>query len=112
TSYSAATHFEGVTVSTQPKIDTPLQTKWLPKLLGFDYEISYNKGSENVVADALSRLTHGGELNSLMILIYKRSLQAREAAIEMVKFHITGAQNRMKKYVDLKRSEGEFALGM
>ncbi|GKE19008.1 putative mitochondrial protein, partial [Tanacetum coccineum] len=28
--------------------------KWLPKLLGYDYEIIYKKGSENVVVDALS----------------------------------------------------------
>ncbi|GJX34500.1 putative mitochondrial protein [Tanacetum coccineum] len=49
------------------RLTTPFQAKWLPKLLGFDYEISYNKGSENVVADAMSRLTNGGELNSLVL---------------------------------------------
>ncbi|GJU67578.1 retrotransposable element Tf2 [Tanacetum coccineum] len=48
-------------------LTTPFQVKWLPKLFGFDYEISYNKESENVVADALSRLTSGGELNSLIL---------------------------------------------
>ncbi|GJX34499.1 retrotransposable element Tf2 [Tanacetum coccineum] len=41
-----------------------------------------------------------------------RSLQAREAAIEMIKFHITRAQDRMKKYADLRRSEREFDVGM
>ncbi|GJW06369.1 retrotransposable element Tf2 [Tanacetum coccineum] len=41
-----------------------------------------------------------------------RSLQAREAAIEMIKFHITRAQDRMKRYADLKRSEREFDVGM
>ncbi|GKA80245.1 retrotransposon-related protein [Tanacetum coccineum] len=49
------------------RVTTPFQAKWLPKLLGFDYEISYNKGSDNVVADALSRLTNGSELNSLIL---------------------------------------------
>ncbi|GJT31444.1 putative mitochondrial protein [Tanacetum coccineum] len=41
------------------RITTPFQSKWLPKLLGFDYEIVYKRGKEN---DALSRIAHGGEL--------------------------------------------------
>ncbi|GJT96692.1 reverse transcriptase [Tanacetum coccineum] len=39
-----------------------------------------------------------------------RSFQARENAIEMLKFYIKRAQDRMKKYADLSRSEGEFEL--
>nr|GEX37176.1 hypothetical protein [Tanacetum cinerariifolium] len=41
-----------------------------------------------------------------------RSLQARENAIEMLKFHIKRSQDRMKKYADLKRSKREFDVGM
>ncbi|GKB14846.1 reverse transcriptase [Tanacetum coccineum] len=41
-----------------------------------------------------------------------RSLQARESAINIAKFHITRAQNRMKKYLDLKKSKREFVVGM
>ncbi|GJV33332.1 putative mitochondrial protein [Tanacetum coccineum] len=48
------------------RLTTPFQTKWLPKLLGFDYEISYKSGSENVVADALLRISSGAELNELV----------------------------------------------
>ncbi|GJZ27288.1 retrotransposon-related protein [Tanacetum coccineum] len=47
------------------RLTTPFQTKWLPKLLGFDYEISYNKGTENIVADALSRVNTGSEFSGV-----------------------------------------------
>ncbi|GJZ20948.1 putative mitochondrial protein [Tanacetum coccineum] len=43
------------------KLTTPFQFKWLPKLR-YDYEVVYKKGSENVVADALSRMNSSGEL--------------------------------------------------
>jgi hypothetical protein len=35
-------------------ISSPEKQKWVTKLFGYDYEIIYNKGKENVVADALS----------------------------------------------------------
>lgn len=42
----------------QQKISTPFQQFWLSKLLGFDYEIQYKQGKENLAADALSRVTN------------------------------------------------------
>lgn len=39
----------------EQKISTPCQQKWLSKLMGYDYEIVYKRGQDNVVADALSR---------------------------------------------------------
>ncbi|GKA69210.1 putative mitochondrial protein [Tanacetum coccineum] len=46
------------------KLTTPFQLKWLPKLLGYDYEISYKKG----MADALSRVNQSGELLQITVL--------------------------------------------
>jgi hypothetical protein len=36
-------------------LSSPEQQKWVTKLFGYDYEIIYKKGKENVVVDALSR---------------------------------------------------------
>jgi hypothetical protein len=32
----------------------PREKKWVTKLFGYDYEIIYKKGKDNVVADAVS----------------------------------------------------------
>jgi len=37
------------------RLTTPFQHYWLSKLMGYDFEISYRRGKENVVANALSR---------------------------------------------------------
>ena len=42
------------------------QQVWLTKLLGFDYEIEYRKGKDNLVADALSKVSHQ-ELSALTL---------------------------------------------
>jgi hypothetical protein len=36
-------------------ISSPEQQKWVTKLFGYDYEIIYKKGKDNVVVDALSQ---------------------------------------------------------
>ncbi|GJU38056.1 ty3-gypsy retrotransposon protein [Tanacetum coccineum] len=41
--------------------------KWLPKLMGFDYEIVYKKGSKNGAADALSRVDTGSQLLQIVL---------------------------------------------
>jgi hypothetical protein len=40
------------------RLTTPWQHKALNKLMGLNFKILYKKGSENSVADALSRATH------------------------------------------------------
>ncbi|KAK8916726.1 hypothetical protein KSP39_PZI022713 [Platanthera zijinensis] len=44
----------------EQRISSPLQQKWVTKLLGYDYAIEYRPGKDNRVADALSRLPEGG----------------------------------------------------
>ncbi|GKE40194.1 retrotransposon-related protein, partial [Tanacetum coccineum] len=51
------------------KITTPTQMKWLPKLLGFDYEVMYKKGSDNGAADALSRVQTSKLFSMVTILV-------------------------------------------
>nr|GEZ65306.1 hypothetical protein [Tanacetum cinerariifolium] len=51
----------------EQRITTPAQMKWLPKLIGFDYEIVYKKGIENGAADALSRVDTCSQLLSMVL---------------------------------------------
>ena len=46
---------------------TQEQQKWVSKLLGYDYEITYKPERENFVADALSRVIGNPNLNTLFI---------------------------------------------
>jgi len=50
----------------EQRITTPAQTRWLPKLLGYNYTIEYKKGVENQAADSLS---HIGEVHFLSISV-------------------------------------------
>ncbi|CAM8999301.1 unnamed protein product [Rhodiola kirilowii] len=40
-------------------IHTPEQQKWLVKLMGYEFDVRYKPGKDNVVADALSRVPEG-----------------------------------------------------
>ncbi|GJV53751.1 gypsy/ty3 retroelement polyprotein [Tanacetum coccineum] len=60
-------------------ITSPAHMKWLPKLMGFDYEVVYNKGSDNGAADALLRVHTRGELLSLSYSFMTTDLAAKIA---------------------------------
>lgn len=47
----------------EQRILTPEQQKWMGKLVGFDYEITYKSGSANAAADGLSRRANSPCLN-------------------------------------------------
>ena len=46
------------------KTTTLAQQKWVLKMMGYDYQVIYKKGSNNVVADSLSRRPQG-ELHAI-----------------------------------------------
>lgn len=52
----------------EQKITTPLQHKYLAKLMGFTYTIEYKKGTENRVADALSRKEEECNLTQITVI--------------------------------------------
>jgi hypothetical protein len=39
----------------EQRLSSEEQQKWVTKILGYDFEIIYKKGKQNVVTDALSR---------------------------------------------------------
>ncbi|KAK9175296.1 hypothetical protein WN944_027302 [Citrus x changshan-huyou] len=52
----------------EQRISTPMQQKWLTKLIGYDFEIIFRSGRENKAADALSRLQESTE-NAMVMAI-------------------------------------------
>nr|GEV38848.1 reverse transcriptase [Tanacetum cinerariifolium] len=68
------------------RLTNPFQAKWLPKLLGFNYDISNKSGTENVVADALSRVSSGVELNALILTSITTDLlqQVKDNVMEVI----------------------------
>jgi hypothetical protein len=54
----------------EQRISSPKQQKWVAKIFGYDYEIIYKKGKDNVVVDALSRKYEDeGSLFSLSFIV-------------------------------------------
>jgi hypothetical protein len=54
----------------EQRISSQDKQKWVTKLFGYDYEIIYKKGKDNVVADALSRKYEDeGSLFSLSFIV-------------------------------------------
>ena len=51
-------------------VSSPTQQKWVRKLMGYDYEITYKKGTHNLVVDALSHtFDHNVSLSAISMPI-------------------------------------------
>lgn len=54
--FTIRTNQQSIKYILDQKLATPFQQKWLSKLAGFDFTVEYKRGTENNIADALSRL--------------------------------------------------------
>jgi len=68
--FQIKTNHQSLKYFLEQHISSPEQQKWVTKLFGYDYEIIYKKGKDNVVADALSRkYEEEGSLFSLSFIV-------------------------------------------
>jgi hypothetical protein len=68
--FQIKTYHQSLKYSLEQHISSPEQQKWVTKLFGYDYEIIYKKGKDNVVADALSqKYEDEGSLFSLSFIV-------------------------------------------
>ncbi|GKC06068.1 hypothetical protein Tco_0997678 [Tanacetum coccineum] len=94
--------------------------KWLPKLMGFDYEVTYKKGKDNIVADALSRREGNNECFSInvatiSIVLYDREKQTWEADDKLKDICVKLKEGQTKKHYswvnDLLLRKGKLVVG-
>ncbi|KAL4319444.1 hypothetical protein GQ457_18G018050 [Hibiscus cannabinus] len=76
---------------------TPSQQKWVVKMMGYDYEVQYRKGINNIVADVLSRKLAVVECNSLTM---------SKVSTELLFSVIVPAGVRISETVSLAQREG------
>jgi hypothetical protein len=53
--FKVKTNHDSLKYFLEQRLSSEEQQKWVTKILGYDFEIVYKKGKQNVVADALSR---------------------------------------------------------
>jgi hypothetical protein len=53
--FKVKTNHDSLKYFLEQRLSSEEQQKWVTKMLGYDFEIIYKKGKQNVVADALSR---------------------------------------------------------
>ncbi|GMI89824.1 hypothetical protein HRI_002651700 [Hibiscus trionum] len=86
TAYLVGRHFiirtdhQSLKFLTENQAITPFQEKWVIKMMGYDYEVQYRKGCNNVVADVLSRKPELGSLMNMGVSQVTTDLRERVMA--------------------------------
>jgi RNase H-like domain found in reverse transcriptase/Reverse transcriptase (RNA-dependent DNA polymerase)/Retroviral aspartyl protease/Integrase zinc binding domain len=106
----------------EQKINTPMQHKGLSKLLGLNYKIEYKKGIENKVADALSRIHHGGSSQDPVIHVVSELIPQwiedvklsylNDPWITKLKSQLSSSSDtHLSEYMGLIRYKGKICVG-
>jgi hypothetical protein len=53
--FKVKTNHDSIKYFLEQRLSLEEQQKWVTKILGYDFEIAYKKGKQNVVVDELSR---------------------------------------------------------
>ena len=89
-------------------------SKWLP-LAEWWFNTNYHTSTHSTpyaIVYGQSAPTHLPYLaGGSRVEVVNRTLQAREAAIKMLKFYLQRAQNRMRQQADKKRTDRQFIVG-
>lgn len=88
------------------RLSTPWQQKALTKLMGLRYKICYKKGTENRVADALSRVTNH-PTQQVMALSTVQPLWVQDLVDA---YHIDPATTKLLSALAVKSPQGHFSL--
>ncbi|GKE19387.1 putative mitochondrial protein, partial [Tanacetum coccineum] len=89
-------------VLTLPDFDKTFTVETDASGIGFDYELSYKSGAENIMADALSRITSGAELNALFLTSITTDLLQQNQTYKKDKYALVdGILRRKEKTVIL-----------
>ena len=78
--FKVKTNHDSLKYFLEQRLSSEEQQKWVTKMLGYDFEIIYKKGKQNVVADALSRKDEDVEVLLHVISILQPSwiIEARD----------------------------------
>ena len=78
--FKVKTDHESLKYFLEQRLSSEEQQKWVTKMLGYDFEIIYKKGKQNVVAAALSRKDEDVEvlLHAISILQPSWITEARD----------------------------------